>query len=108
MKINDRHPLPSTGVGGPAAPRPRAEGAPEARPTTAQPTPAPASAPASAPATKVELSARSRELHEARRLADAAPDVRADKVADVRARITDGTYKVDPHQIAQRIVDRRA
>lgn len=100
MKINDTHPISSSGVGGPAAARPRPEGAPKARTADAQPT--------SAPAAKVELSARSRELHEARRLADAAPDVRADKVADARSRIADGTYKVDPHQIAHRIVDRRA
>ena len=100
MKINDTHPISSSGVGGPAAPRPRTESAPEGKPTTSQPT--------SAPAAKVELSARSRELHEARRLADAAPDVRADKVAEARTRIAEGSYKVDARQIAERIVDRRA
>lgn len=60
------------------------------------------------PATTVELSARARELHDALRLARAAPDVRTDLVDDIRHRIADGRYDVDAGATAQRMIDRRA
>ncbi len=63
---------------------------------------------ASPPAARVELSGRARELASARAAADAAPDVRADKVADARQRIAAGTYTVNGEQIARGILDRRA
>ena len=63
---------------------------------------------AGAPAAKVAISARSRELHEALRAANAAPDVREDVVADVRARITSGSYRIDPERIARGILDASA
>ena len=58
--------------------------------------------------TRVELSPRARELAAARRAADAAPDVRADVVANARQRIANGQYQVDPEQIARRLIDRTA
>jgi len=60
------------------------------------------------PAATVSLSSRSRELHGALAAAQAAPDVRADKVADVRRRLENGTYVVDPTRIARGILDSRA
>ena len=60
------------------------------------------------PAATVSLSSRSRELHGAIAAAKAAPDVRADKVADVRRRLDAGTYLVDPTHIARGILDSRA
>jgi len=60
------------------------------------------------PAATVTLSSRSRELHGALAAAKAAPDVRADKVADVRRRLDNGTYVVDPTRIARGILDSRA
>lgn len=63
---------------------------------------------AGAPAAKVELSARSRELHEALRAANAAPDVRPEAVAEARTRIANGTYRVDPERIARGILDTKA
>jgi negative regulator of flagellin synthesis FlgM len=57
------------------------------------------------PAATVSLSSRSRELHGAMAAAQAAPDVRADKVADVRRRLEAGTYVVDPTRIARGILD---
>ena len=56
-------------------------------------------------AATVELSTRSRELHEALRAAKAAPDVRADVVADVKQRIDNGTYTVDATAIARSMLD---
>jgi negative regulator of flagellin synthesis FlgM len=60
------------------------------------------------PAATVALSSRSRELHGAMAAAKAAPDVRADRVADVRRRLDNGTYVVDPTRIARGILDSRA
>ncbi len=73
--------------------------APDARPDPATD--------ASAAAT-VHLSSRSRELHAAVRAADQAPDVRAELVREVRARIDSGTYRIEPEVIARRLLDRRA
>jgi negative regulator of flagellin synthesis FlgM len=67
-----------------------------------------ASAKPQTPAARVELSSRSRELHAALQAANAHPDVRQEKVDDARQRIADGTYHVDPEQIARRMLDRRA
>jgi flagellar biosynthesis anti-sigma factor FlgM len=59
-------------------------------------------------AATVELSPRSRELHEAMTAAKAAPDVREAVVAQIRSQVDAGTYVVDPSSIAQSILDRRA
>ncbi len=60
------------------------------------------------PAARVELSSRSRELHEALAAAKAAPDVRADKVAAAKQRIANGTYTVNAEVVAKGILDTRA
>ncbi|HEX7591074.1 MAG TPA: flagellar biosynthesis anti-sigma factor FlgM [Candidatus Limnocylindrales bacterium] len=87
---------------------------PNLRPT-APPTQAPAGAegqrPQQAvnqPAARVELSSRSREMHQALEAANAAPDVRADKVNDAKARIAQGTYSVKAESIARGILDTTA
>jgi len=64
--------------------------------------------PAGQPAARVELSARSREMHQALAAANAAPDVRADKVADAKARIAQGTYTVNAEVVARGILDTKA
>jgi flagellar biosynthesis anti-sigma factor FlgM len=61
-----------------------------------------------APAAHVAISARSRELHQALRAANAAPDVRDDVVAEVRARILSGAYRIDPERVARGILDTSA
>ena len=103
MKIEDprsvtsspilRQPAPATNQGAG-----RSEGArPQNAPTAA-----------GQPAARVELSTRSRELHQALEAAHAAPDVRADRVADAKARIAQGTYTVDAERVAKGILDTRA
>jgi flagellar biosynthesis anti-sigma factor FlgM len=80
---------------------------PEAR--SAQAAPAkPQSGQGAGPAATVTLSSRSRELHTAMATAQAAPDVRGDKVAEIRKRLENGTYVVDPTRIARGILDSRA
>jgi negative regulator of flagellin synthesis FlgM len=60
------------------------------------------------PAVTVTLSSRSRELHGALERAKAAPDVREDRVSQVRRMLDNGTYVIDPTRIARGILDSRA
>ena len=62
----------------------------------------------SQPAARVELSPRSREMHQALEAANAAPDMRMDKVNDAKQRIAQGTYSVKADVIARGILDTRA
>ena len=77
----------------------------------ASPTPRPEAAATSAgrnPAVRVELSGRARELHAALAAANSAPDIRAEKVAEVKAKVDAGTYVVDAKLVARRMLDVRA
>jgi negative regulator of flagellin synthesis FlgM len=53
----------------------------------------------------VSISDQARLMKEARELVYAAPDIRADKVSDLKQRIKDGSYKVDTSAVADKIVD---
>jgi negative regulator of flagellin synthesis FlgM len=53
---------------------------------------------------KVNLSNRSKLIAKARELADSAPDVRAEKVADLTARIAANNYKVSAETVAASII----
>jgi negative regulator of flagellin synthesis FlgM len=54
---------------------------------------------------KTEISSRGKEFAKAREVAAEAPDVREDKVSELKQRISSGAYKVDSHAIADRLVD---
>jgi negative regulator of flagellin synthesis FlgM len=54
---------------------------------------------------KVNLSARAREIDEMTRAIGQLPDVREDKVNDVRKSIGNGTYNVNPGDIAGKMID---
>ncbi len=56
------------------------------------------------PADTVEISSRSRDLARARQAVESTPDVRADKVAEIKKRIEDGTYSVSPELLAQKLL----
>jgi flagellar biosynthesis anti-sigma factor FlgM len=63
---------------------------------------------ASAPATRtdeVELSERAGELSRARQAYDGLPDARAVRVAALRERIRNGTYRLDDDDIADAILN---
>jgi flagellar biosynthesis anti-sigma factor FlgM len=108
MKI-DRDPTLGAARGSAAAPSPAAAAADRRTGIGAPGADDPSTAPAAAkPAATVELSARSRELHDALIAAKAAADVRADKVEAVRTQLENGTYTVDPAAIATGMLDRRA
>ena len=53
----------------------------------------------------LEISAKARELAKARQAVDEAPDVRAEKVADIKKRLEDGTYSVSPKILARKLLD---
>lgn len=53
---------------------------------------------------RVSLSAQARELAAARQAIKAMPEVRADKVAEVKARLENGTYAVDADDIAAKML----
>lgn len=102
MKIPDPAARPTPGLGRPNAPDASRRAASSGAGSTAAPT-------ASAdPAATVELSGRARELHDALRVAEAAPDVRAEVVDDVRRRLADGRYEINAEATARRMIDRRA
>jgi flagellar biosynthesis anti-sigma factor FlgM len=53
----------------------------------------------------LEISDKARELAKARQAVDSAPDVRSEKVADIKKRIEDGTYSVSPKILARKLLD---
>ena len=52
----------------------------------------------------LEISDSSRELARARQAVDSAPDVRADRVAEIKKQIEDGTYSVSPELLARKLM----
>ena len=52
----------------------------------------------------VELSAKARQLQTVQALVDAVPDVRESKVAELKARIENGTYQVKGDKIALALI----
>jgi negative regulator of flagellin synthesis FlgM len=54
---------------------------------------------------RTEISQKGKELAMAKSLAASAPDVREDRVADLKRRIAEGSYKIDADAIADRMVD---
>ena len=55
---------------------------------------------------RVELSkeAREKQFEEIRRLADATPDVREEKVAALKRAVQDGTYRVKGKEVAKKMI----
>ena len=53
---------------------------------------------------KVSVSHEARLLSEARRAAEASPDVRTDKVEALRIQVANGTYKPDSRLIAENLL----
>jgi flagellar biosynthesis anti-sigma factor FlgM len=64
-----------------------------------------ADAPAApAPADRVEVSAEGRAMQVAMAALKQAPETRADRVAELKARISDGTYQVPAEDVAERML----
>ncbi|MCK9518528.1 MAG: flagellar biosynthesis anti-sigma factor FlgM [Dehalococcoidia bacterium] len=58
------------------------------------------------PADKSGISDDARELSRARGAVDQAQDVRAERVAALRAQIARGEYRADPREVARKILER--
>jgi negative regulator of flagellin synthesis FlgM len=56
-------------------------------------------------ADKVDLSGKAKEIADLVGMAKALPDVRTEKVAEIKERIDAGKYVVDPAKVAQRMID---
>lgn len=56
-------------------------------------------------AVKADISAKGKEYAAAKAAAAAAPDVREDKIAALKAKIAEGKYHVDVDAVADRMVD---
>lgn len=64
-----------------------------------------AAAASSSGAAKADISAKAKDMSRAKAAADAAPDVREEKIAELKRRIAEGRYKVDSGAVADRLVD---
>ena len=54
---------------------------------------------------KVELSAQSKEIKKINDVLAMTPDVRADRVAELKGQIQEGRYKVDSEAVAGKMID---
>lgn len=54
---------------------------------------------------KADISSRGKEISHASALAQAAPDVREEKIAELKKRIAEGNYKVDTNAVADHMVN---
>ena len=63
---------------------------------------------AAEPSARAEISARAREMSQAKVIAENTPDVREEKIAALKKRIAEGTYKVDADAVADRMVKEHA
>jgi negative regulator of flagellin synthesis FlgM len=57
------------------------------------------------PGAKTEISGRAKEMAKAMEVASSTPDVREDKIAELKRRISAGKYNVDADAIADKMVD---
>lgn len=65
----------------------------------------PAAASTTTSGAKAEISSKAKEFARAKEVASNAPDVREEKVAELRRKIASGQYKTDAEAIADRMVD---
>lgn len=59
-------------------------------------------------ADQLELSRRAEEIRAARAALADTPEVRAQRVAELKAKVESGTYRVDAEKVAERILNPRA
>jgi negative regulator of flagellin synthesis FlgM len=57
---------------------------------------------------RAELSSKGKDLAKAHAVASAAPDVRMDRVAELKRQIAEGSYKIDSEAIADEMIRNHA
>ncbi len=53
---------------------------------------------------KVEISSAARDMQVARKAFDSLPEIREDKVADIKQQIASGTYKPSAEQVIEKLM----
>ena len=53
---------------------------------------------------KVDISAQARDIQQAKKVIAGTPDVREERVRELKARIEQGTYKINTEKIAEKMV----
>jgi len=53
---------------------------------------------------RAEISPRAKEMAQAKSIAQSTPDVREDKIAALKKKIAEGSYKVDANAVAEKMV----
>jgi negative regulator of flagellin synthesis FlgM len=104
MRVGQQ-PASSTGAGSEVASAKNTDRAAAAAKAKANASPASPTPSDSSGAVKADLSARGKEMASAKRVADQAPDVREEKIAELKRRIAAGRYEVNPDKIADKMVD---
>jgi negative regulator of flagellin synthesis FlgM len=59
-------------------------------------------------AAKAEISDKAKDLAKAHAVATAAPDVREDRIAEIKRRLNAGEYKIDSDAIADKMISEHA
>lgn len=54
---------------------------------------------------EVVLSPKAKEIQKAKEILDSVPDIRKQKVAEIKTQIEDGTYKIDGEKIALKVIE---
>jgi len=54
---------------------------------------------------KVVLSSKAKQISEAKNVVTALPDVDSAKVARLRLQVSNGTYRIDAHKMADKMID---
>jgi len=54
---------------------------------------------------KVQLSSRSKEFAKAAAVVESSPEIRTEKVDSLKAKVSSGEYKIDPDQVANKMVE---
>ncbi len=54
---------------------------------------------------KISLSGRSREIHELKGLIENLPDIRTDRVEEVKKAIDSGNYNIDSLKVAEKVLE---
>ena len=54
---------------------------------------------------KVVLSPEAKEIQKAKELLDTVPDIRKEKVAEIRTQIENGTYEIEAEKVALKMIE---
>jgi negative regulator of flagellin synthesis FlgM len=59
----------------------------------------------SLPSDKVRISEQGKKIAELMSMIDQFPEIRNEKIKEIKEAIESGTYQIDPHKIAQKLIE---